>query len=802
MVPEEGGEFPAAVQQAGRTVFGGNSLARPVKTAKALWELTGYMLPSSSPPSSSPRRHTALTASTSILVELLRRHSCDIEAAEGALSIRPASGYVAGPPIPAALLGTPGYIGGGLTGGLPGIDQDKIERLAGEVGSVVAVVEGRVQGIATVVREGWPDGDFGDAVESKVLAGPLGVEAPIPPVPLPPHPAGELPKLIASKPLGAPKLRCCELVAEVLHLSYLLTSSPLWDALGTWRLLPASDFLVIPGSEAAVEGRTVGDALVGVLEGIGREGVVADCVRLLFSHPWNNLLHSVVYDMVAKIFNAYTFLSSLPSQTTASPDSPTSVTQGPVRFRLEELKRAVRGLVVQVLKGGRVVERIVEATRWNEWVVAQPRGARLGYMGHLTHVADEVVKLWDRCAADLEEECGSPFKSDAWLSFTSLTLSETHQRDRTPLGGARPSAPAMGLHLDDAEALEEADVGTHHGVPGTKEGGEEEDGGSGFGEGSGADQFARYLVHRMVADLPTDAIMSSMTAAGTEQNSTDWDSDSNSDEQDPLPPQIENSDSEGESDEQAMGTAKVPPLDPQPLAGAEMGGKKVWKSRDWLANELEEVDAAAVAGAGGLGMEDGFKLVSADNLSTGTASVRSASFLDEDPEDSSSGTVGRRRTSPLRNVQAAVDEEEGDEAGDDEDDLDSAPPPTNQEKSLAVPAFDSDSGFQSLASSGLGPTILTSEKPASFASSFTSGDAWVADFSSAFPGATPLDVSTGRTPITSPSGSPTHDDGATFGYGSGVAAQDNWADFSQFRTGTEMKEGQDDITKNGESSSS
>lgn len=35
---------------------------------------------------------------------------------------------------------------------------------------------------------------------------------------------------------------------------------------------------------------------------------------LFFKFPWNNFLHSVVYDMIAKVFNTYTFIAALPEK--------------------------------------------------------------------------------------------------------------------------------------------------------------------------------------------------------------------------------------------------------------------------------------------------------------------------------------------------------------------------------------------------------------------------------------------------------------------------------------------------------
>jgi len=37
----------------------------------------------------------------------------------------------------------------------------------------------------------------------------------------------------------------------------------------------------------------------------------------------------------------------------------------------------------------------------------QPRGVRLGYMGYITHISDEICKLIDTCGSALNKSLGS-----------------------------------------------------------------------------------------------------------------------------------------------------------------------------------------------------------------------------------------------------------------------------------------------------------------------------------------------------------------------------------------------------------
>lgn len=64
---------------------------------------------------------------------------------------------------------------------------------------------------------------------------------------------------------------------------------------------------------------------------------------------------------------------------------------------------------------------------------------RLGYMGHLTLVAEEVVKFGERHPRELlsptVQDC---IYSQVWEDYVTKTLAETRERDNAILGGFRP----------------------------------------------------------------------------------------------------------------------------------------------------------------------------------------------------------------------------------------------------------------------------------------------------------------------------------------------------------------------------
>lgn len=71
---------------------------------------------------------------------------------------------------------------------------------------------------------------------------------------------------------------------------------------------------------------------------------------------------------------------------------------------------------------------------------AQPKGVRLGYMGHLTYIADETVKLLELYSqTSLLSTLYEHIDLEDWWNYVSKILKETKERDAKVLGGARPN---------------------------------------------------------------------------------------------------------------------------------------------------------------------------------------------------------------------------------------------------------------------------------------------------------------------------------------------------------------------------
>ncbi|POS83995.1 hypothetical protein EPUL_004681 [Erysiphe pulchra] len=139
--------------------------------------------------------------------------------------------------------------------------------------------------------------------------------------------------------------------------------------------------------------------------------VIPTILDFFFRFPWNNFLHNVVYDVVQQVFNG-------------------SMERG---FN--------RSLAFDLFETGNITMRIVNGQRESD----QMNKMRLGYMGHLTLIAEEVVKFTERHPAEFfSETVLTKIMNSDWISYVEVTLAETRERDNAILGGFRPSKPSGG----------------------------------------------------------------------------------------------------------------------------------------------------------------------------------------------------------------------------------------------------------------------------------------------------------------------------------------------------------------------
>lgn len=97
-----------------------------------------------------------------------------------------------------------------------------------------------------------------------------------------------------------------------------------------------------------------------------------------------------------------------------------------------------RALAIDLFVTGRITERIVEGQKESDRVQAE-RNMRLGYMGHLTLIAEEVVKFSERHPQEvLGHKVLEKVSDSVWVEYVEDTLAATRERDNAILGGVRP----------------------------------------------------------------------------------------------------------------------------------------------------------------------------------------------------------------------------------------------------------------------------------------------------------------------------------------------------------------------------
>lgn len=78
---------------------------------------------------------------------------------------------------------------------------------------------------------------------------------------------------------------------------------------------------------------------------------------------------------------------------------------------------------------------------------------RLGYMGHLTLIAEEICKFAERHPPELiGEEVIQRVTREEWTSYVEGTLTETREKDNAVLGGVRPEN-AMNVRMGAGSGL-------------------------------------------------------------------------------------------------------------------------------------------------------------------------------------------------------------------------------------------------------------------------------------------------------------------------------------------------------------
>lgn len=136
--------------------------------------------------------------------------------------------------------------------------------------------------------------------------------------------------------------------------------------------------------------------------------VVPTILSFFFKYPWNNFLHNVVYDIVQQVFNG-------PMDRGNNPTLAISLFES-------------ADITAQIIQGQLASEESQQKTK-----------TRMGYMGHLTLIAEEVVKFTERHSPELlSDTVLDRVMATDWINYVEGALAETRERDNAILGGVRP----------------------------------------------------------------------------------------------------------------------------------------------------------------------------------------------------------------------------------------------------------------------------------------------------------------------------------------------------------------------------
>ena len=135
--------------------------------------------------------------------------------------------------------------------------------------------------------------------------------------------------------------------------------------------------------------------------------IIRDIVDMFFQFQWNNFLHNVVFDIVQQIFN------------------------GPLKSGYNKF------LLSDLLEHTVLTKKITEGDAESE-KYEKETGIRLGYMGHLTLIAEEVAKF-DEYVEELKLTFTDPNITDAlgneeWKAYMDTTLRDIREKYNTVLG--------------------------------------------------------------------------------------------------------------------------------------------------------------------------------------------------------------------------------------------------------------------------------------------------------------------------------------------------------------------------------
>lgn len=134
--------------------------------------------------------------------------------------------------------------------------------------------------------------------------------------------------------------------------------------------------------------------------------IISNILTMFFKFPWNNFLHNVVFDIVQQVLNG-------------------SMDIGFNKF-----------LAIDLFHLGDITNKIIEGQKLCTGYEDSHNGLRLGFMGHLTLIAEEVVKFIQLYPTNtLSEMIDIKVEDEVWEDYVSHVLYDTREKYNAILGG-------------------------------------------------------------------------------------------------------------------------------------------------------------------------------------------------------------------------------------------------------------------------------------------------------------------------------------------------------------------------------
>ncbi|POW10547.1 hypothetical protein PSTT_05949 [Puccinia striiformis] len=169
--------------------------------------------------------------------------------------------------------------------------------------------------------------------------------------------------------------------------------------------------------------------------------VLDSCFDLFFEFPWNNFLHNVIYDLVQQTLNAK--FSIISDNINSSNSSSSNSGKGNENSSaLASLK-----LAQSFFHDTKIVDRLLDGVDFNQLYQMDKKNGRLGNMGHLILIGDEVLKAIENNPTEFESIIEGLEKNERWKNFINGPIDEAREHAKLPLGGVMPVI-STGINLD------------------------------------------------------------------------------------------------------------------------------------------------------------------------------------------------------------------------------------------------------------------------------------------------------------------------------------------------------------------